>query len=98
MPDGILPLPASVGTGFLRLLAPEPGLKLTIHQCSLARELTLRRVADDTQPETLLISFYAFGPAPKAGFLPPLRGATAGGRGLPAKNPLCLLPLPASKT
>lgn len=68
--DGTLHLPASVGTGFIRLQAPEPGLMLAIHQCSLVRELVLKRVADDTQPETLLISFHAFGPAPPAAARP----------------------------
>ena len=66
-PDGTLPLPASIGTGFIRVLAPEPGLRLALHQCTLAQDFALKREADETQPEILLITFYAFGPAPKAG-------------------------------
>jgi len=61
--DGTLALPASVGTGFIRHLAPEPGLRLAIHRYSLAQALTLTRVASPTHPETLLLSFQAFGAA-----------------------------------
>lgn len=63
---GTLHLPASLGTGFIRLLAPEPGLLLAIHHYSLAEELVLQRPANETQPEQLLISFYAFDPTPAA--------------------------------
>lgn len=62
--EGIMQLPASVGTGFVKLLAPEPGLMLAIHRYTLAQELVLKRLADDTQPETLLVSFHAFDAAP----------------------------------
>ena len=62
--DGIMQLPSCVGTGYIQLLAPEPGLRLAIHHCTLLQELTLKRVADDTQPETLLISCSSFGPTP----------------------------------
>lgn len=65
--DGTMQLPASVGTGFIRVLAPEPGLRLSVHHCTLTREVTLRRVADDdTLPDTLLMGFYAFDPVPNA--------------------------------
>jgi len=65
--DGIMQLPASVGTGFIRVLAPEPGLRLSIHHCTLAREVVLRRVeGDETQSDTLLMGFYAFDPVPNA--------------------------------
>ena len=73
-PDGTLWLPPNVGTGYIRLLAPEPGLKLTIHHCTLAREFTLKRVANEQQPETLLVSFHTFGQGPKG---MPLRLSTA---------------------
>ena len=60
--DGILQLPASMGTGSIQLLAPEPGLRLAIIRCSLRQEFIIRRVADATQPERLLISCIAFAP------------------------------------
>lgn len=64
---GTLTLPVSLGTGFVRLLLPEPGLMLAIHHYSLVEELVLQRLADETQSETLLISFYAFDPTPATG-------------------------------
>lgn len=63
-PDGALQLPPRVGTGTIRLLEPAPGLRLALNQCTLAEELTLTRRPDHTQPETLLLAFCAFGPAP----------------------------------
>ena len=65
--SGTVQLPVRLGTGFIRLLAPEPGLLLAIHHYTLVEELVLRRPADETQPEKLLVSFYAFDPAPVAG-------------------------------
>ena len=62
--DGTMHLPPSVGTGYIQLLAPEPELRLAIHHCSLLQELTIKRSADDGQPEKLLISFSAFDPPP----------------------------------
>lgn len=67
--DNTLHLPASVGTGFIKLLAPEPGLTLAIHHYVLAHDFVLHRLADETAPETLLFSFYAFGPASRTGAL-----------------------------
>lgn len=64
---GLLQLPASLGTGFIRLLMPEPGLMLNIHHYSLVEELVVQRLANETQPEALLISFYAFDPTPATG-------------------------------
>lgn len=61
--DGILTLPPAFGRGFIKHLAPEPGLTLAIHHYVLAQELVLKRVANSTRPETLLLSFQAFGAA-----------------------------------
>lgn len=61
--DGTLALPTSMGTGCIRHLAPEPGLMLAIHRYALAQPVTLTRVASATHPETLLLSFQAFGTA-----------------------------------
>ncbi len=67
----VLPLPASLGIGYLRLLRLEPGLRGIIHECTLAREMTLLRLADAQQPETLFISFNTFSPPPAGGhYLP----------------------------
>ena len=62
--DGVLHLPPSIGTGAIQLLAPEPDLRLVVQHCTLLQPLTLKRLADATQPEQLLISFNAVGPAP----------------------------------
>jgi len=64
--DGVMPLPASLGTGHLQLLEPEPGLKLAILDCALMQEFTLKRLAETTGPETLFFSFNAFDPVPNA--------------------------------
>ncbi|OON69631.1 hypothetical protein B0919_06760 [Hymenobacter sp. CRA2] len=62
--DGVRHLPDSIGHGFIRLLAPDPGLMLGIHRYTLAQQFTVQRQPDYAQPETLLVSFQAFGPAP----------------------------------
>ena len=74
----VLVLPASLGTGYLRLLRLEPGLRGIIHDCTLARELTLQRLADPQQPETLFISFNTFNsPPPAAQHLPSVQVASS---------------------
>ena len=64
--SGTVQLPASLGSGFVRLLIPEPGLMLTIHHYTLVEEVVVQRSADETEPEKLLIAFYAFDPTPAA--------------------------------
>lgn len=54
-------LPASLGVGALRSLVPEPGLLLTVHRYSLARELTLNRPTNSVLTNRLLV-FICYGP------------------------------------
>lgn len=65
--DGIMQLPPSVGSGSIQVLTPEPDLWLVVHHCTLQQPLTIKRLADATQPERLLISFNAFEPVPPPG-------------------------------
>ena len=55
-----LPLPASVGHGYIRSLSPEPGVRLGIHHYTLAQEVVVHRYPDATAPEALLLSCQAF--------------------------------------
>ncbi len=94
-------LPASLGTGFIRLLAPEPGLLLAIHHYSLRQELVLPRLAGETQPEKLLISFYAFDPTLATGLHPSSAQVTSSTVGLtttlPAQTPIFIVALAIDK-
>lgn len=74
----VMHLPARIGTGYLRLLRLEPGLKAIVHDCTLAREMTLQRLADPQQPETLFISFNTFQALPAApAYLPSVQLASS---------------------
>ncbi len=61
-----LQLPASLGEGFIKMLEPESGLRLLVHSCCLAHEMTIRRRAEDTPPDTWLLAFSVFDSAPRA--------------------------------
>ncbi|UOQ68866.1 hypothetical protein [Hymenobacter volaticus] len=97
-----LHLPTSIGTGFMRLLSPEPGLKLAIHSFILTEALTLDREADYTQPETLLVAFHAFDPAPQAALHLSTARITSSTLGLttqlPAQTAIFIVALAIDKT
>lgn len=61
--DGCLYLPPSVGTGFIKLVAVEPGVLVAIHRYDLVEEIVLERLAEANRAERLLVSFQSFGPA-----------------------------------
>ncbi|GAB3789918.1 hypothetical protein GCM10028818_59240 [Spirosoma horti] len=52
-----------MGTGFIKLVAIEPGVLVAIHRYVLAAEIVLERLAEANQPERLLISFQSVAPA-----------------------------------
>ena len=58
--NGYIPLPGSVGLGYVKSFELEKGLKASVHQVTLNDDLLLKRNATPNDSETLFIAFNVF--------------------------------------